>query len=231
MSKIMVPLAAAVVLGVAACGDGGPSGPAEGSMRVRLVNAMSAGQELRLVAKGAIAVEAVGAGQSSAWAVVPLSVTVLLVQRRIGGGSVTVPVVPQENGHFAVTAMGDANVLYATVAEADTGKAVPGRANLRVINLGVSSQAPIVDIYVTPPGADLSAYTRTWELVAYASIYTGLKDFAPGDLQVRVTLRGTTTVVGQSGTITVPADQIRVVTMRYVGPGGFELSVATDTGQ
>ncbi len=234
MSNIAVRSAGVLVAFLMACGGSETLEPPDGTMRVRLVNALNSTSELRLVAKGAQVLGDVGPGTASPFVDVPVSATELLIQRELGDGSITVPIVAVEDGMFAATVMGDNNVLYATVAtvsQADTGRAVAGRANLRAINLAGGGNAPEIDIHVTAPGASLVGATPAWQMAAMLNLYTGLKDFAPGQLQVRVTLRGESDVIAQSAVLDVAADQIRVITLRHTGNNQFEVVIAVEQGQ
>lgn len=213
------------------CGGADTVQPPDAVMRVRLVNAISGTSDLQLMAKGVAVIAQVGPGTASAFADVPADATELVIQRRFGAGSISLPITPAVDGQFAATAMGDDNVLYATVSTvepADTGRAVAGRANLRAINLASEAPAPEISIHVTAPGASLSGTTPAWQLWSYHNIYTGLRDFAPGQLQVRITLAGSATVLAESPVLTVGADQIRVITIRRAAGNQFEIAIAVE---
>lgn len=214
-----------------ACDGTGTVQPPESTMKVRLVNAIEGTSDLQLMAKGVTVLAQVAPGTASGFAEIPADATELVIQRRFGAGSISVPIVPVAEGLFAATAMGDDDVLYAsvaTIAQADTGRAVAGRANLRAINLASEAPAPEIDIHVTAPGVSLASATPAWQMWTYLSLYTGLRDFPPGELQVRITLKGTTTVLAESPVLTVGADEIRVITIRRITANQFEVVVAVE---
>jgi len=221
------------LIAAAACGPDHPNGPSGDTMLVRLVNATSSTGDLELVVDGAVALSDIGAGEVSSFARVSADAPELAIQRKFGSFSLplALPAAPLADGVFAVTVMGDNNLLHAAISEADTGRAVPGRANFRAISLGGEQASPDVDIHVTAPGAPLAGATPAWRMPTALALYSGLKDFAPGPLQVTVTLAGTTTVVAQSAVLTVGADQIRVITLRHAGGSSLELAVAVEAGQ
>jgi hypothetical protein len=224
-------LVAVIMIG---CGGTDPVGPPGSTMQVRLVNAVAGGSDLRLVVRGVAVITEVAPGTASGFAAVPADATELLIQRQVATGSITVPIVPVAEGHFAATVMGDDNVLYATVATvapADTGQAVPGRANFRAISLAGVQPAPEIDIHVTAPGTSLVGAAPAWQMHSALSLYSGLKDFAPGPLQVRITLRGSPTAIAQSAVLDVAANQVRVITLRHTGGNQFEIAIAVDQGQ
>ncbi len=224
-------LVAAVTVG---CGGTDPVGPPGSTMQVRLINAVDGVSDLRLVVRGVAVITQVAPGTASDFAAVPADATELLIQRQLAAGSITVPIVPVAEGHFAATVMGDDNVLYATVATvapADTGRAVPGQANFRAISLAGVQPAPEIDLHVTLPGTSLVGVLPAWQMHSALSLYTGLKAFPPGPLQVRVTLRGSATVIAQSTLLDVAADEVRVITLRHTGGNQFEVAIAVEQGQ
>lgn len=234
MSNLHVRALGLLAAFLVACEGTGTVQPPDSAMQVRLVNAIEGTSDLQLRAKGVTVLAQVAPGTASGFAEIPADATELVIQRRFGAGSISVPIVPVADGLFAATVMGDDDVLYAnvaTIAQADTGRAVAGRANFRAINLASAAPAPEIDIHVTAPGAPLTGVTPAWQMWTYLALYTGLKDFPPGQLQVRITLEGTTTVVAESPVLTVGADEIRVITIRRITGNQFEVVVAVEQGQ
>lgn len=74
-----------------------------------------------------------------------------------------------------------------------------GNFNMRVINGAAGIGA--IDVYLTPPGADLTTASPTVPNVAYGAA-TGFGTFSVGTLELRVTLAGTKNVIFDS----VPRD-------------------------
>lgn len=92
-----------------------------------------------------------------------------------------------------------------------------GKVKVRLVH-GAPS-APPVDIYVTAPGADITAATPTLSNVPFkaASAYLAVD---AGSYEIRVVPTGTKTVVIDSGTVALAAGQIRtVIAVDNVGGG------------
>jgi hypothetical protein len=86
-----------------------------------------------------------------------------------------------------------------------------------------------VDIYITAPGADLAGETPALSGVDFGDV-SGYIEAPAGDYQVRVTPAGSTTVVIDSGTLTLASGQIRTaVAVDAAGGGGpFDLLLLED---
>ena len=102
--------------------------------------------------------------------------------------------------------------------------------NVRVQVVHAAPAAPMVDVYVTAPDADIEVE----QPLATASFKesTGQVEVAGGDYQIRVTLAGTKTVVYDSGTVTLPADADLLVAATQntgTGPSPVTLLVADGT--
>ncbi len=82
----------------------------------------------------------------------------------------------------------------------DEPEATPSDS-VRVRIAHLASDAPEVDVYVTAPGADLSSLSPV-ATVAYKDV-TGPLNVPAGDYQVRVTAAGRSTVVYDSGTVSL----------------------------
>lgn len=120
-------------------------------------------------------------------------------------------------------------------ASADTGKRQMDRANLRIISApevprapgdsSATAQAGVLDVYITAPGADLAGATARMSLDTGVPTYSTFLYFAPGQLQVRFTTRGTKTVVAQAGPIAFAAGDARAVVIRRAAGGTWNTSV------
>ena len=76
---------------------------------------------------------------------------------------------------------------------------------IRVVHSAPS--APPVDVYVTPPGADINAATPTLSDVAFLG-FSDFLEVPEGDYQIRVTAAGSKVPVFDSGTVTLDAGSI-----------------------
>lgn len=127
---------------------------------------------------------------------------------------------------IAAGTVADRNVT-ALLFDDTTADPQAGRVKLRLIH--AASQAPNVDIYVTAPGASLSAATPTLTNVAYRQASDYL-EVPAGTYQVRITPTGSKTVVIDTGDVTLQAGQIRTgVALNPDGPGGaFQATLLAD---
>ena len=108
-------------------------------------------------------------------------------------------------------------------------RAAPPAGNVKVRAVHAAPSAPAVDIYVTAPGADLEAETPALTGVPFGAASDYLTVPA-GDYQVRVTPAGSTTVVIDSGTLTLASGQVRTaIAVDSPGGGGpFDLLLLAD---
>ena len=128
-----------------------------------------------------------------------------------------------------VTADFMADTIYSVLAVNDTASIEPlvltradtavTSGNTRVQIVHAAPDAPMVDVYVTAPGADLSASTP----VVTASFKDSLDatEVAAGDYQIRITAAGdSSAVVYDSGTVAL-ADgaDLLIAAIENVGPG------------
>ena len=99
---------------------------------------------------------------------------------------------------YTVAAVGPVSAIEAVVVSQPRTAVSAGSARLNVLHAAAS--APAVDVFVTTPGADLTATAPTGSFAFRGTI--GPAEVAAGDYQVRVTLAGDpTAVVFDSGTI------------------------------
>jgi hypothetical protein len=75
-----------------------------------------------------------------------------------------------------------------------------GRSQVRVANVAIG--VGTVDLYVTAPGADITAVGPNSSGITYGGATTYLQ-FSPGTYQLRITGSGTKTVIYDTGTITL----------------------------
>jgi hypothetical protein len=105
----------------------------------------------------------------------------------------------------------------------------PASGNVRVRAIHGAPSAPAVDIYVTAPGVDLAEATPVLSGVGFGDI-ADYVEVPAGNYQVRATLAGTTTVVIDSGTLTLVSGQVRTAIAVDAVDGGapFNLLLLSD---
>lgn len=135
---------------------------------------------------------------------------------------------------YTVVAIGDvADPIGALVIENPTGELItPGSFRAQVLH--AAPDAPPVDVYVTTPGADLSASAPVNDAPLAYQGFTGRAEVTAGTYQVRVTLAGDpNTVVFDAGDVDL-ADgaDLLVAAVENTGPGAapIELVVLDGSG-
>jgi hypothetical protein len=131
---------------------------------------------------------------------------------------------------YTIAAVNDVSAIEPVViSQADTGVSA-GSARLFVLH--GSAAAPQVDVYVTAPGADLTASAPVGSFSFKETI--GPAEVAAGDYQVRVTAAGEpAAVVFDSGTITLnDGDDLTLTAVPNTsgGPAAVSLVALTGTG-
>jgi hypothetical protein len=221
-----------------------PSGVETGTAQVRMMNAATGGPALDLIVGGKVIATGVQLGTTSSLANVPGGAQTLAVRQSgqsVDLASRVVTIVP--NAKYALVVSGTLASLMLTPAltpstVVDTGLAKPDRANIRIININTSGDAPSdsshapapipLDVYITAPGADLASATPTFSLDARYSSYSTLIYFDPATWVVRFTNAGTKTVVATTTSIPIAAGEVRAVTLQRTAGGGFITSVVAE---
>ena len=121
------------------------------------------------------------------------------------------------NTIYSVLAVGDlANIEPLVITRSDMA---PAAGSFRAQIVHAAPDAPMVDIYVTAPGADLA----TSSVLGSASFKEALGpvEVAEGDYQIRITVAGDPmTVVYDSGTVALAAGaDLLIAAVENVGPG------------
>ncbi len=130
------------------------------------------------------------------------------------------------NTDYTVLAVGSTTVSALVLTD---NNAAPAAGNVKVRAVNAATAAGTVDVYVTAPGASITALAPTFAGLAprAASAYF---ERAAGAIQVRFTTAGTKTVVRDVSLGTVAAGAIRTVVLLEAAAGGTPLtsSVLTD---
>ncbi|HJU66604.1 MAG TPA: DUF4397 domain-containing protein [Gemmatimonadaceae bacterium] len=220
-----------------ACGtdEVGPTGfePNQPTGRIRFVNAISGTTPVN------VAVDGVPLGVSIAYAgTAPVAPTLYypayagnrqFAVRRTADTSahlLDAAVAVAANADHTVIAVGSATTATALVVTDNNTAPAAGNVKIRAVN--AATAAGNVDVYVTAPGADISAIAPTFAAVAprTASAYL---ERAAGAIQVRFTTAGTKTVVRDVSLGTVAAGAIRTVVLLEAAAGGTPLTSAVLT--
>ena len=220
-----------------ACGtdEVGPTGfePNQPTGRIRFVNAISGTTPVN------VAVDGVPLGVSIAYAgTAPVAPTLYypayagnrqFAVRRTADTSahlLDAAVAVAANVDHTVIAVGSATTATALVVTDNNTAPAAGNVKIRAVN--AATAAGNVDVYVTAPGADISAIAPTFAAVAprTASAYL---ERAAGAIQVRFTTAGTKTVVRDVSLGTVAAGAIRTVVLLEAAAGGTPLTSAVLT--
>jgi len=216
--KLFSLLLAATAMTAACSDDGGSTEPA-GEARVRVVHASPDAPEVDVLVDDASVLSSVPYLGASGYLAVPAGTRNLKVN---AAGTPTTVIDADVNlvdgTDYTVIASGLVAAIEPIVLEDDNSAPAAGNARVRAIH-GAAS-APAVDIYVTAPGADLAAETPALVNVGFGDVADYIEAPA-GDYQVRVTPTGTTTVVIDSGTLTLASGQVRTaIAVDAAGGGG-----------
>lgn len=230
----------ALALAAGACSND-PSGSNnngnQGVAQMRLMNTVVGGPSLDLLIGGQVVASGIGFEQSSGLAGIPGG-TQTLTLRRSGQTAdlVTRQVTIAQGKKYTVSAAGSvaAPSLTSSVVS-DTGLARSDRANIRIINIGVdvptdSSHIPpqvLVDVYFTPPGVSISGASSNMSMDLRYSSYSTLIYFTPGDWVVTFTTAGTKNILASSAGMTIPAGEVRAVTIQKVA-AAYVTTVTTE---
>jgi hypothetical protein len=225
--KLLTLLLAASALSAACSDDDDNTGP-EGEARVRVVHASPDAPDVDVLVDDAEALADVPYLAASDYLGLPSGERNLKVNA--AGTSTTVidaDVTLVDGTDYTVIASGLVASIAPIVLEDDNSAPAAGNAKVRAIH--GAPGAPAVDIYITAPGADLAGETPALSGVDFGDV-SGYIEAPAGDYQVRVTPAGSTTVVIDSGTLTLASGQIRTAVAVDAAGGGapFDLLLLED---
>ncbi|HEU4954868.1 MAG TPA: DUF4397 domain-containing protein, partial [Gemmatimonadales bacterium] len=215
--KLLTLLLAASAL-TAACSDDDENTGPEGQARVRVIHASPDAPAVDVLVDDAAALSNVDYLTASDY--VELADGAHNVKVNAAGTSTTVidaDVDLTDGTDYSVIASGLLEAIQPIVLEDDNSTPAAGTVRVRAIH-GAPS-APAVDVYVTAPGADLTAASPGLSNVAFGDVADYL-EVPAGDYQVRVTGAGTKTVVIDSGALTLTSGQVRTAIAVDAAGGG-----------
>ncbi|MCC2607042.1 DUF4397 domain-containing protein [Planctobacterium marinum] len=175
--------------------------------------------------------EAVDYQTSSGWISVPADTYSVQVDALLPANAsstvIDASLILQNDKTYDVVAIGATANIAPLVIENDLSEVTPGNVRLQVVH--AAPAAPLVDVYVTAPGDDLSAA----QPVATAAFmeYTGQVEVPAGDYQIRITTAGTNTLVYDSGTLSLTAGaDLMVFATENVGAGDSPVTLLVADG-
>jgi Domain of unknown function (DUF4397) len=225
--KLLTLFLAASAL-TAACGDDDDNTGPDGEARVRVVHASPDAPDVDVLVDDTEALGDVPYLAASDYLALPAGEHNL----KVNAAGTTTTVIDEDvdladGTDYTVIASGLVADIAPIVLEDDND--APGSGNAKVRAIHGAPSAPAVDIYITAPGADLAGETPALSNVPFGDVSDYIEAPA-GDYQVRVTPTGTTTVVIDSGTLTLVSGQIRTAIAVDAAGGGapFDLLLLED---
>ena len=180
-----LPLAACMLLGLAACGGGGSSSSVG---LVRLVNTSLNHASLDLTVSSTPVVQNTAQDTASNYAGVGAGSPTLQVNDS-GTSTALTTIAPTISGslHYAIVVYESNGIVRAAVVGEDNTAPAAGAAQMRILDVG--PEAGPLDVYVTDPAGALTSPSFT--IPASASAFTsGLLTFSAGTFRIRVTGQG-----------------------------------------
>ncbi len=240
MKNPMKLLLAFAAFGLAACdsGDsvtpfvGQPPPPAPLTVDIQVLHASFDAPPVNVLVDGSAALTDVDYLDGSGRIVLDEGTYSIAVEGILPGGNATVigPVDLTFAGDtiYTIVAVGDVANIQPVVVEQPRTAVTAGTARLNVLH--ATEAAPQVDVFVTTPGADLTATAPVGSFSFTETI--GPAEVTAGDYQIRVTLAGDpATVVYDSGTVTLnDGDDLFVAAVPNTGAGASPVSLALLTG-
>lgn len=175
--------------------------------RFRVVNVVRDAPVLDVLVEGSVVFRALAYGRSTGYLFAAAgsrlvrgrsaaadSSTIFEIQAPFGAGNT-----------YTVLAMGRVGSLQVPVITEDVSPPASGQAKIRAINAAPSASA--VDVYVTPPGADLAAEAPSFSGLGFGQV-PGHLPFPEALYQLRATEAGTKNVLVNTGTQSFPAGRI-----------------------
>lgn len=220
--KLLLLTAALMTLFATGCGDD------KTQARLRIVHDSPNAPNVDVVVNGSTVATNVAYKAASAYLTVPAASTEIEV-RPTGTTTdvINTKVTLAKKTDYTVLATNLVASIEPLVLTDDNSAPASGKVKVRLVH-GAPS-APPVDIYVTAPGADISAVAPTLSNVPFKTA-SGYLSVDAGSYEVRVTPTGTKTVVIDSGTVALTAGQIRtIIAVDNVGGGApFSAIVLND---
>lgn len=220
MNRRMLSLLLAVGFLATGCSDDDDNGTGpESTGRVRVVHLSPDAPLVDVLVDGAVVAADVPYLTASDYLEVEAGSRSLEIRASAGDQSVLAQDVTVEDGSDYTVLVGGALAQISLTALEDDN-ATPASGNARVRLIHGAPTAGLVDIYVTAPGAELAGGAPALSGVDFGDVSPYL-EVPAGDYQVRVTPFGSTTVVIDTGTLTLASGQVRTgIAVDAPGGGG-----------
>lgn len=214
-------LVGVAALGLAACSDDNdPIAPVQATAQVRVVHGSPDAPNVDVLVDDATALTNVAYRGASDFLEVASGTRRIRVRATGTATTVIDANVPlDEDGSYTVIATGLLAGIQPLVIRDTLTAPATGQAKVRVVH--AAPAAALVDVYVTAPGADITAATPVLTDVPFRGVSNYLS-VAAGQYQIRVTTANTTTVAIDA-TVTLTAGQIRTIVATDAVGGGAPL--------
>jgi hypothetical protein len=211
-----------------------PPPPPTPTADIRVIHAVADAPTVNVYAGDAIlaGLENVDYQVASPWITVDEGTYPVRVEANIPGGTldvITASLTLEGEKSYNVLAVGSTADSTIEPLVVSTDRSAIGAGNARVQVVHAAAAAPMVDIYVTAPDADIDAA----QPLATASFKgsTGQVEVAGGDYQIRLTPAGVKTVVFDSGTVNLPAGaDLLVAATQNTGTGTSPVTLLVADG-
>ncbi len=231
MTRFGLLLLGAVAAVATACSDDNDSNGPSSTANVRVIHAIPDGPAtVDVLVDNKTVVTALEYGHASDYHKVATGVRAISVNES-GTANVVLSTSPdfQKDSSYTVIATGMAAAPQSIVLHDDAAGPAAGNAKLRLVHGAPGAGA--VDIYITTPGADLSALTPDFSNVTLSS-GTPYTEVVAGDYQIRFTATGTKTVALDTGTLTLAdGDVSTAIALDDAGGGAPFSAVVFDDNQ
>ena len=213
--RVLAPLA--LIAAVGAC-SGSTTGTTTARTDVRVVQASPDAPPLDVLVDDTVDFTGLPFDSVTPYALVRADSDTVSVRASGGSSTLTSKVYEIAAGqNYTLVPYGPVAALGTQVLVDDTVAPASGSANVRAFLVAPSMGA--VDVYVSPPGTDLTAQSPLMTGLRYPNASANIGVIA-GTYDVRVTLTGTKTVVLDAGTITFGDGQNRtLVLLDHAGIG------------
>ncbi|MBN7819895.1 DUF4397 domain-containing protein [Bowmanella yangjiangensis] len=212
-----------------------PEPPAPVSSYVRITHAVSDAPKVNILANDSILAELenVDYQVSSPWITLDEGKYTIQVDAQLPMNTQTPVIGPAEltfagDKTYDILAVGTVATIEPLIIENDFSQVTAGNARVQIVH--GAANAPMVDIYVTAPGDDLSS-AQALATLSFKE-HTAQVEVSAGDYQVRITPAGSQDVVFDSGTVSLSDGLDAMVTATdNVGAGTSPVTLLLSTAE
>ncbi len=226
----------AFVVLVAGCGEKSIVDPPADPAQIRVFHGAAGVGTINVTAGGQSVLSGIDYGSLSKPAEIAVgSVTVEAVSGGVPIAGQMVTLTERQRVTLTLTKTVGGNAAVSLSVASDTGEARSDRGNLRINSAPEAPRAAgdssgpstLLDVYVTPPSADLNGQNVRMSLESSYPSYSTFLYYEPGQWLVRFTRAGTKTVVAQAGPIAFAAGDAKAVVIRRLADGSYATRVET----